>query len=85
MLFRRRTRNQLRCRDTERDTHLLEVAVHVDNHGRAHTALVVDGVALLLPQLDVGWLRGQLRAAVYDAAQRSGEIAEQAERERVAL
>jgi hypothetical protein len=82
MLIRRRTRSHLRCRDTQRGTHLLEVDVHVDHHGDAHAALVVDGVVLLLPPLDVGWLRGRLRNAVIRVAEH--ELGEQAELERVA-
>lgn len=66
-MFRRSCRH-LHCRDTTHTVHRLQVTVHADHRWPGHVILGVDDIALLLTPLQVGWLRGQLRAAVIAAS-----------------
>jgi hypothetical protein len=96
MLFRR-TR-QMRCRTAIRGRDVLDVIPHVDRRHRPSVTLQLsNGDDLLLPLLEVGWLRGwlrsddlpltpldrgRLRGQLRSAAICAGELAAQVQRDR---
>jgi hypothetical protein len=79
MLFCR-ARHRMRCRNATRGKAVLDVAVHLDRRGPAVVLHLNDAAVLFLTPLQVGWLRGRLRAAAYEAAELAAAISEQAER-----
>ncbi len=74
-LFGHRTRRSvLRCRDTARHRHRLEVQSHADAAGPRVILILDSDDPLVLMPLQVGWLRRKLRDSVLEAEQQCARL-----------
>ena len=73
--FRRGTRRSIvRCRDTARHSHRLEVRSYADAAGPRVILTLDGGDPLVLLPLQVGWLRGHLRDSIFDAERQCARL-----------
>ncbi|HET9256295.1 MAG TPA: hypothetical protein VFO16_14010 [Pseudonocardiaceae bacterium] len=68
-------RGAIRCRDTARHAHRLEVRPWADLAGPQVLLVLDDEVPVVLLPLQVGWLRRQLRESVLDAERQCAWLA----------
>lgn len=71
MLFRRTRPQRMRCLTAEDGRDVLDVSAHIGRGKPAVALRLTDSDALILTPQQVGWLRGQLRERLLDAAEQA--------------